>query len=277
MPSGRPPVGSPLRVVLVGTGTGVGKTHVACALLAAWSTRTRVVGLKPVETGVASVARGRRGRELSDQERLVAAAETFHVKRLSRPGVPAAKRDGPIGARERTPKGSNRTSLPRRALFSFDEPVSPHLAAREAGTRIDLGSIARWVEVHGAPVTVIETAGGLFSPLGHGTTNFDLLRVLQPDVAILVAPDRLGVLHELTTTFALAAARGTPLIGLVLSAPSDPDASTGRNAAEIRALGIGKPITTFPRAAERASSTLDAAEAVIQWIEAVPTRPRRVE
>jgi dethiobiotin synthetase len=275
MRSSRSHVGRSLRVVLVGTGTGVGKTHVACALLAAWSTRVRVAGLKPVETGVPSATRERRRPERSDQERLVAAAETFHVKRLGRPGLPAAKRAGPIGAREHTPKGLNRTPLPRRALFSFDEPISPHLAAREAGTRIDLGSIARWVDAYRAPVTVIETAGGLFSPLGHGTTNFDLLRVLQPDVAILVAPDRLGVLHELTTTLALAAARGTPLIGLVLSAPLDPDASTGRNAAEIRALGIGKPITTFPRAAERASATLDAAGAVIRWIEAVPAGPRR--
>jgi dethiobiotin synthetase len=313
-----------LRVVLVGTGTGVGKTHVACALLAAWAERTRVAGLKPVETGVPVASglapaddaevlpevahrerdshRGQRasnergsasergaggarnaaalaGAEVTDQERLAKAAALFHVKRnRSLPAVSAAR---PNGVRSFHVKHNDKAmratqagarSAPHQALFKFREPVSPHLAARQAGVHIDPRAINRWVREHEAPVTIIETAGGLFSPLGDGLTNFDLLHAVGADVVILVAPDRLGVLHDLTATLGLAKARGGPEVLVVLSTPAKHDASTGRNAAEIAELGIARPISVFPRAAERAPATLGAARAVIAWIEA--RRPR---
>jgi len=156
---------------------------------------------------------------------------------------------------------------PLQSLFAFPEPISPHLAARKVGTRIDLGAIERWVKTHEAPITVVETAGGLFSPLGHGVTNFELIQTLQPDAVILVALDRLGVLHELTTTLALAAARGGSSVGVVLSTPSKKDASTGRNAPEIALLGIARPIAVFPRAGAHAPATEDAARQVIGWVE----------
>jgi len=280
---------SPLRVVLVGTGTEVGKTHVACALLVAWGERTRVAGLKPVETGVAladsALATGRarrghgsrrgaasggrpagdvhqrgsttRGSEVTDQARLARAAGVFHVKQTSKAG---------------SRRSNAAPHLPREALFVFAEPISPHLAARQEGVRLDAGVIERWVRAHEAPVTIIETAGGLFSPLGQGATNFDLLRALRPHAVILVAADRLGVLHELTATLGLAGARGGPELGVVLSTPAVRDASTGRNAAEIAALGIARPIAVFPRAAERAPSTLEAARTVITWIEEAQRR-----
>src|SRR5690349_14172933 len=149
--TGRAPPDEPLRIVLVGTGTGVGKTHVACALLTTWSARAAVVGLKPVETGVPCVTsapeeaeptghrggraadspglaavrgsmRGAIAGEPSDQERLAAAAGLFHVKRAS---------DG-----RRRPRASTHPVSPLRSLFAFPEPISPHLAARDAGTRI---------------------------------------------------------------------------------------------------------------------------------------------
>jgi dethiobiotin synthetase len=146
--------------------------------------------------------------------------------------------------------------------------VSPHLAARDAGIRIDLGRIERWVAMHEGPVTIIETAGGLFSPLGHGATNFDLLKALRPHAAILVAPDRLGVLHELTTTLAHAAALGGPALAVVLSSPAKRDDSTGRNAAELAVLGIASPVAVFPRARSDAPATLEVARRLVDWIEA---------
>ena len=301
---------SAIRVVLVGTGTGVGKTHVACALLSAWAERARVVGLKPIETGVpvggstdvlmeASGGNARQHRrasgqalrgsgaslggashrpvrrssasaraaETTDQERLARAALMFHVKQHDQAG-PKSFHVKQMG-RSRRARSSEGLLPPRQALFAFREPISPHLAAREAGVRIDAGVIERWVREHEAPITIIETAGGLFSPLGHGTTNFDLLRVVRPHAVILVASDRLGVLHDLTTTLALAEARGGPVLGVVLSAPAMRDASTGRNAAELAALGIACPIVVFPRAGERAPATLDAARAVIAWVEGI--------
>ena len=256
-----PPRGRALRIVIVGTGTDVGKTFVACALLSQWSERGQVAGLKPIVTGVDPRLQRRtrslraRGAEASgstapDQERLTGAAGVFHVKRHQ-------------GDRRR---GAAQMPL-LRSLYAFPDPISPHLAARRAGVRIDLGLIDRWVRDHEAPMTVIETAGGLFSPLGHGATNFELTQALQPQAVVLVAPDRLGVLHELTTTLALAAARGGPPLGVVLSTPAKKDASTGCNAAELSALGITQPLAVFPRASARASVTAEAARRIIAWIE----------
>jgi dethiobiotin synthetase len=295
-------VGS-FRLVVVGTGTGVGKTHVACALVAAWGETTRVVGLKPIETGILASPGGRILEE-SDQARLSEAARLFHVKHHvesrergrqafgrvadGRGLEPLAERPAPVvdrrvskgkrsfhvkhssqvrgarGADRMWPPPSTR-AFPQASLYAFPEPVSPHLAARDAGVRIDLGLIERWVVEHEAPVTVIETAGGLFSPLGHTSTNFELTRALRPDAVLLVASDKLGVLHDLTTTLALAAARGGLPLGVVLSAPAAPDASTGRNAHESEALGIGAAIATFPRRPMRHAATVAAARAVIAW------------
>jgi dethiobiotin synthetase len=126
--------------------------------------------------------------------------------------------------------------------------------------------VERWVSEHEAPITVIETAGGLFSPLGHGATNFELMQALRPDAVILVAPDRLGVLHDLTTTLSLAASRGGPPLGVVLSAPARRDASTGSNATEMAALGIAYPLALFPRAPIQSAATADAAQRVIAWV-----------
>ena len=115
------------------------------------------IGLKPVETGVGPLGSGSDGP--SDQQRLWEASLAFHVKHSASPAFHV-----------------------KQSLYAFPQPVSPHLAARMAGQRIDLGAILRWIEEQSAPLVVVETAGGLFSPLGPGLTNADLARALQPSV-----------------------------------------------------------------------------------------------
>jgi dethiobiotin synthetase len=225
------------RIVLVGTGTSVGKTHVACALIRAWGEREIPAGgLKPVETGVSpDEANGS-----SDQERLWRASAAFHVKRLAPPGFHV-----------------------KRSLYPFPLAVSPHLAARTAGVRIDLGAIRRWIAEQDAPIVVVETAGGFFAPLGPGLTNLDLAKALRPNVLILVAADRLGVLHDITAALGLAAARGCNVDATVLCASQPPDLSTGTNAAELDHLGVVHPLSTFPRASEDHPTTRAIADKVI--------------
>ena len=178
---------------------------------------------------------------------------SFHVKRSPRPKV----------------------KPPLRALYAFPDPVSPHLAARAAGARIDLGVVDRWVIENSATITVVETAGGLFSPLGFGTTNCELAQLLRPDMTIVVACDRLGVLHDLTTTLALAAARGLGPTGVVLSSPAVADTSTGRNAAELATLRIANPVAVFPRAEQGDVATAVAARTTIAWIADAVSRTER--
>jgi dethiobiotin synthetase len=207
-----------MRIVVVGSGTGVGKTHVACALLRAFVEAGReALGLKPVETGVAE---GRAG----DAERLGEAAR--------RPPV-----------------------APR---YAFEPAVSPHLAARMAGTGIDVAAIAQWVDDHSCPLQVVESAGGLLSPLSFGVTNLDLLCALLPAAVVVVAVDRLGALHDVAAVNHVLAGRAIEPAAVCLSAPATPDSATGSNTAELAALGVGEAMA-FPRAAPDAPASQSAA------------------
>ncbi len=185
-------------VVVSGTGTGIGKTHFTQALLLALGKRgVRAAGIKPVETGFSDP-------EVSDAH-LLEQASSFHVKHHG---------------------------------LRFADPISPHVAAREAGRPILLADLAKEILTARvqAEVTVAELAGGLFSPLGEVETNADLARLVTPDLLILVAVDRLGVLHDLIAATRAAAATSLAVDGIVLMAPETPDSSTGRNAPEIAPL-----------------------------------------
>ncbi len=194
-------------LVVTGTGTEIGKTHTSEALLHVARRGRRAVGIKPVESGLAS-------GEVMDAERL-SRASTFHVQ---------------------------------HPAYRFAPPISPHLAARARGVVIDLAAICRTVaDVRAqADVVLVELAGGLFSPLGDAVTNADLALMLAPDVLLLVAPDRLGVLHDAGATRRAAAAMGLRLPTLALVAPAVSDASTGTNAPELRRDFA--TVVTVPRA-----------------------------
>jgi dethiobiotin synthetase len=207
---------APRRIVVVGTGTEVGKTWLSTELLRTFAAAgERVVGLKPIESGVD-------GGVLTDGEQLA---------RLS-------------------------AQAPDPAPYRFKEPLSPHLAARREGRSVELSRILTYVQQHtsssGDPrsATLIETAGGLFSPLAPGLTNFDVALALEPARWLLVAPDALGVLHDLTATLAAAAARGRTPDAIALCRARPPDASTGTNADEIARLGIAARPFVFPEDGE---------------------------
>jgi dethiobiotin synthetase len=197
------------RIVLVGTGTEIGKTHVGVALVGALSSAgIEVAGLKPVESGI--------GMGVSDSERL-AEAGSFHVKRLP--------------------------------PYRLAAPLSPHIAAPREGLTIELAPVVEWVDSVAAAWTVVETAGGLLSPLAPGLTNLDLTVALRPDAVVLVAPDRLGVLHDVTAAMLAlrVLAPRLPQAVVALSAPRQADGSTGTNEGELRVLGIALSVVTFPR------------------------------
>ena len=140
------------------------------------------------------------------------------------------------------------SSAPETPPFVFADPLSPHLAARRAGRSIELRSIRDYVSRHENEATssvmsfvLVETAGGGLSPLAPRLTNADLALALEPAIWILVAPDSLGVLHDVSATLAALAARGRLPDHVVLCRAREPDASTGTNGAELRELGIVTP------------------------------------
>ena len=224
-----------MRVVVLGTGTGVGKTWVTRALAEALRRmNATVMAIKPIETGVAPASRPQAG----DPRQTIRSAEAGAVGHHS---------DGEVLA-------SVSSRAPAAPPFSFSDPVSPHLAARRAGQPIDLGKVREYVArcehdvtSHVTSFLLIESAGGCFSPLALGVTNADLAFALEPAVWLLVAPDSLGVLHDVSATLGVLAARRRLPDHLVLSAAREPDASTGTNAAELQSLGIVMTTATLAR------------------------------
>lgn len=201
---------NPQRVVLVGTGTSVGKTWLGAALLREFRARgLRAVGLKPIESGVG-------GEGPSDG--ILLASESY---------------------REPSP-----------APYCFAPPISPHLAARRENRSITLALALTYVQSHESSsaaaaspdIVIIETAGGLFSPLSMELTNWDLARALDPANWVLVGADALGVLHDTTATLLAAQARGRRPDLVALSEARLADASTGTNADELERLGIATPV-----------------------------------
>lgn len=223
-------------VFVTGTGTDVGKTHVSCALLAAMradAPATRIDAWKPVLTGVPPA--GSAPTEPTDGDR--------HATYLGRATPPPA--------------------------HVFEPPISPHLAAREAGVRLCVHRLADAALRHaeGTEVLLIEGAGGLFSPIADDTTYADFIGVLRARIGdrlrvLLVAPDRLGVLHDLRATTLAARLVGAPIAAITLSAPATADASTGRNAAEVQRLLLGPFAGVFPRADPDAPGSSIAARSV---------------
>ncbi len=222
-------------IIVTGTGTGIGKTHVSGALLLAWGkvlagrgvVDPKVVGLKPVETGITP------GGETSDGATLERLS-TFHVKQFPVP-------------------------------YLLTRAVSPHLAARDEGRTIDCSAVASYVAAVRAlaDAVVVELAGGLFSPLAPGVSNADVALAIDAEVVLLVAPDRLGVLHEVGATSRAVEAAGVSLTGVVLVAPASPDASTGTNAQELGLVTMLPVLAVVPRGEMVALAALPELVAIV--------------
>lgn len=203
-----------MRIVLLGTGTNVGKTYVGAALAAALQTlapRRRVLALKPVETGVTNGV----------------AADACTLERAA----PAAGYPSP------------------HPLYAFEPPISPHLAALHVNQIIDVDRVVAWARgvEHPDTICLLETAGGAFSPLSESRANIDLALALEPAVWVLVVPDALGALHDTRAT--LLAMRHTARAPdhVVVSAAREADATTGSTAQELTRLGIAQPTAVFRR------------------------------
>ncbi len=177
---------------VTGTDTGVGKTHVSAGIARALTAAgRRVAVLKPVATGV--TLEGDRLR-IEDAERL------------------------------RDALGCD-VPLDRITPLSFEAPLAPCVAAREAGGRLEpeqivtavRASLAWWAE-QGAEVVLVEGVGGLLCPLAEGTTVADLATALDLPL-VVVARRSLGTLNHSLLTVEAARHRGLRIAGLVLNSP----------------------------------------------------------
>jgi dethiobiotin synthetase len=126
---------------------------------------------------------------------------------------------------------------PERILaeaFRLRTPASPHFAAALDGLSIDPDSLDPPREPR--PL-VIETAGGVMTPLTLQTTNADLLARWGLPV-IVVARTRLGTINHSLLTLEALRRRGAPVLGVAFIGEEDaPAQSAIAQMGETRVLG----------------------------------------
>jgi dethiobiotin synthase len=139
---------------------------------------------------------------------LVAALDAFYWKPIQTGAVEGTDRDS---VRRWAEISENR--LPQEA-YQFDPPVSPHLAARLAGTEIETDRIMLPSAPEGAK-WIVEGAGGAMVPVNERELMRDvMLRIGFP--VVIAARTALGTInHTLLTLFALRSAR-VPICGVVM-------------------------------------------------------------
>jgi dethiobiotin synthetase len=165
---------------ITGTDTEVGKTLISCALLLHLrQTHPRVVGMKPVAAGTTPEG------DNEDAMALRAAGSIRVPRELDNP-------------------------------YCLPLPMSPHLAARAAGQRIEVDVLVeRYRQLATqADAVVVEGAGGFHVPLNDTQTGADLAQALQLPVMLVVGL-RLGCLNHALLTAEAIRARGLTLAGWV--------------------------------------------------------------
>jgi dethiobiotin synthetase len=171
-------------ILLTGTDTGVGKTTVTCALLAAAKAKgLTTLALKPVASGCEETPEGLRNSD-------ALALQVAMTVPLSYPEI-------------------NPVALPAA--------LSPHLAAAAAGRRLTLAQIAGFCRgglMHKADLKLVEGAGGWRVPISDRELLSGLPRQLGIPV-ILVVGMRLGCINHAVLTAEAILKDGVKLAGWV--------------------------------------------------------------
>lgn len=208
---------------VTGTDTGVGKTLMTAALAAALRAEGLDTGVwKPVQSG-ASIGSG-----VTDAERLIRDAGMNELPEVVAP-------------------------------FTFEAPLSPFLAAKQAGIRLTL----KRIRDAGEPLMkryeslLVEGAGGVAVPLTEDALVIDLISELRIP-ALIVARSGLGTINHTLLTASYLCQRKIPIAGVILNDGDHPslgdDPSTAENAELIERYGGLKVFGRFPRVPEKVST-----------------------
>jgi dethiobiotin synthase len=212
-------------IFVTGTDTNVGKTVVSAALLVRYRNEAPLKYWKPIQTGV--------GHDDDSAE----------VARLV---------------------GAGRGSTPRQAGEIFDcgvrlpHPVSPHLAAHLAGTRITVRSLvetirtadvnvraaqgeSRAAQGDARPRWIVEGAGGILVPINERETMADLMHALDLPV-LIAARSTLGTINHTVLTIEGLRRRMLRVAGVVMV--GDPN---DENRLAIEKYGAAEVIAQMPR------------------------------
>jgi len=166
---------------VTGTDTEVGKTVVSALLMILLRQKTAVGYWKPVQTGI-------------EQDN-----DTFEVKRLSRASDQEIIDDG----------------------VRLQKPLSPHLSAQLAGTRISVEQILTSKAEYADDRTwIVEGAGGILVPLNEAELVVDLIQKLALP-AIVVSRSGLGTINHTLLTLEALRRREIEVAGVVMNGVSN--------------------------------------------------------
>jgi dethiobiotin synthetase len=215
---------------VTGTDTGVGKTVVAAAIVAALRARgLGVRALKPLITG------------------------------LDDPPDPVWPPDHELLARA---SGQEPDEV---KLLGYGPAVSPHLAAELAGEPIRTGDLERAVITAAEgddELLVVEGVGGLLVPIAPGYDIRDLAEALGFPVVVVARPG-LGTINHTLLTLEAARAGALRIAGLVLNPwPAEPDQIERSNRETIERLG-GVRVSALPELEAPDPEALAAAGAAL--------------
>lgn len=199
---------------VTGTDTGIGKTLVAAALTRALVARgLRVAVMKPVASGSERTPEGLRN---SDALTLMAAASVQAPYEVVNP-------------------------------YCFLPPVSPHIAAREAGVVVELELLRSRFDslAAAADCVVVEGAGGWLAPISDTAAIADLAATLGLPV-LLVVGLRLGCLNHALLTRDGVRARGVAFAGWIANAVDPQFERAAENLATLTARLGEAPLARVP-------------------------------
>ena len=168
---------------VTGTDTGIGKTHVACAIVTALNLQgLRTTVMKPVASGCEVTAEGLRNE---DALKLMSVASIHQEYGDVNP-------------------------------YAFEPAIAPHIAAEQAGVHIELRHIARTYtkNILHSDVCVVEGVGGWLVPLNEDESVADLAAELRLPI-VLVVGIRLGCINHALLTIQQIERDDLPLLGWV--------------------------------------------------------------
>ncbi|MGH2958299.1 MAG: dethiobiotin synthase, partial [Solirubrobacterales bacterium] len=211
---------------VTGTGTGVGKSVVAAAIVAALTAQgNKVAAFKPAVSGLDEITPG----WPPDHELLAAATGWQQPEDIS--------------------------------PFTFGPAVSPHLAAHDENVTITLGALLKAYEVSttGADVTICEGVGGLMVPLADDPelSVLDFAKSIGLPAIVATHPG-LGTISDTRLTVDRLEAEGIPVAAVVISGwpehPSAIELSNLETLARLLRVDVATlPMTSLERLAEDAA------------------------
>jgi dethiobiotin synthetase len=198
------------------TGTDIGKSFVACGIIAELRRRgRRVAALKPLVSGYDDA----RAAE-SDPGRLLAA--------LGRDPAPA--------------------ELDRISPWRFRAPLAPDLAAKREGKKVDFAALVEFCRdaIDRQDNLLIEGVGGVMSPISDRQTVLDWMVELEIPV-LLVSGSYLGAQSHALTALTALRARRLALRAVVVSESPDSGLPPADTALSFARFARGTELLALPR------------------------------